>query len=210
MDSDDLCLSERLEKQYGFMEENADLGLIGGVYKLMGSNRYSFRETDYETIKLLLLQHCYLHHPTCMVRTSLVRKHDLYYDESYRYASDHDLQIRASSLFPISNINVPVLLYRKHERQISSNKQIDQSFFSDQIRLKYLSFFGIEPTEEEKIIHLAFVKSVLDDRVDEKMIDRWIIRLSDANQITRYYSQQKLQKCLQSLRYLYITKIKQT
>jgi glycosyltransferase involved in cell wall biosynthesis len=209
MDADDLCFPERLEKQYRFLEENCEVGLIGGAYKTEDNEQPDFRETDYEIIQLLLFQHCYLHHPTCMIRASQVKKHDLYYNELYRYASDHDWQVRASSLFPISNINTPVLLSRKHDKQISTSKQIEQSFFADQIRVKQLSFFGIEPTEIEKVLHLAFVKREIDDRVDEKMIDQWIQQLSEANRKIQYYSQLKLQNCLLALRYLYVHKMKE-
>ena len=125
MDADDVCLPERLEKQYIFMEENSDLGLIGGAYIIMNSNNFVFRESEYDIIKLMMLTFCYLHHPTCMVRSCLIEKYDLYYDESYTYASDYNWQVRASSLFTVSNINEPVLLYRRHFQQISSNKSVE-------------------------------------------------------------------------------------
>ena len=207
MDADDLCLPERLEKQYQFMEENKEVGMIGGVYRKMDNDQYDFRDTDYETIKLLLLKFCYLVHATCMVRTSLIVKYDLYYDESYRYASDHDWVVRASSLFPVSNINVPLLLIRRHAQQISTSKRREQSYFVDQIRVKQLSLFGIEPTETERALHLAFTKFfptvAINNCIDEKMIDQWVDRLSKANRKTRYFSQQKLQNWLQAHQYLY-------
>ena len=204
MGADDLSFPNRLETQYRFLEENTEFGLIGGAYNIMNSYRYNFRETDYELIKLLLLQHCYIVHGTCMIRTSLVRKHGLFYNEAYKYASDHDWLVRASSLFPVSNINVPLLSIRKHAQQISISKQHEQSFFGDQIRVSQLSFFGIEPVESEKILHLSFIKGLVDERMDENMIDQWIERLSAANRKIGYYSQQKLQNYLQAHRYLYI------
>jgi glycosyltransferase involved in cell wall biosynthesis len=204
MDADDLCFPDRLEKQYRFLEEDHQIGLIGGAYQLL-NNRLQFtgfRETDYETIKLTLLLHCYLHHPTCMIRTSLVRKHGLYYNESYRYASDHDWVVRASSLFPISNINDPVLFYRRHARQISSSNLHEQISFGDQIRINQLAFFGIDPTETEKTLHLAFIKSEANVHFDEKTMDKWIERLLVSNKRNQYYSQQKLQNFLHAHRYL--------
>ena len=207
-DADDLCLPDRLEKQFLFMEMNKEIGLIGGGYKTADSSRNVFRETDYEIIKIMLLRYCYLHHPTCMIRTKFVEKYNLYYNESYRYASDHDWEVRASSFFPISNINDPVLLYRKHARQISINKRNEQSIFADQIRLNQLSFFGIEPTKLEKELHLAFINGVPDSRINEKWIDQWINRLLETNRNTRCFSQQALRKFLQAHRYLSVNQIK--
>jgi glycosyltransferase involved in cell wall biosynthesis len=208
MDADDLCMPERLEKQYQFMEENAGIGLIGGAYKIWDSNQIVFRESDYETIKVLLLQHCYLHHPTCMIRALLVKKNDLYYNESYKFASDHDWQVRASSLFPVSNLNVPVLLYRKHDRQISATKQNTQFSFANQIRLSQLYFFGIEPTETEKALHLAFINGLANKSFGITMINRWVDKLLEANKITQYYSQNRLQNCLQAHQNDYIFRMR--
>ena len=209
MDADDLCEPDRLENQFLFMEENRELGLAGGAYRMLGNPRIRFRETDYETIKLMMLKYCYLLHASCIVRTSLVWKHDLYYDESYKYASDHEWEARASSLFPVTNLNVPVYLYRRHDRQISTDKRSEQFAFIEQIRVKQLSFFGIVPTETEKALHLAFLKCIFDPRFDEKMIDQWINRLLEANRITNYYCQTKLKDFLQAHRYQYTLQIKQ-
>ena len=209
MDADDLCLPDRLEKQYRFMEENAEFGLIGGAFKYFHNNRPVFRETDYETIQLLLLLYCYLHHPTCMIRSSYVRKYNLFYNESYTYSSDHDWEVRASSLFPIGNINEPLLFYRSHDKQISNRKKMEQLSFTDQIRVNQLSFFGIKPSEAEKTLHIALIKSVANAYINEKKIDRWINRLLESNHKTGYYSQQKLKDCMQMLKYLYINKIEQ-
>ena len=210
MDADDVCLPDRLENQYRFLEENPEFGLIGGAYYILNTGRISFRETDYETIKVHLLKYCYLHHPTCMIRSSLVRKHHLFYSESYKYSADFDWEVRASSLFPVSNINTPVLLYRVHARQVSSSKRREQFSFVHQIRVKQLSFFGIEPSELEKALHIAFIHETVDPRFDENAIDQWIVKLLEANRRTGYFSQQKLKSFLQAHQYRYTHLIRQT
>jgi hypothetical protein len=76
-----------------------------------------YRETDYEIIKLMSLKFCYIMHPTCMIRNSLVKKHNLFYDEHFRYASDYDWQVKAMNLFPVTNLNEILLYYRRHVEQ---------------------------------------------------------------------------------------------
>ncbi len=198
--ADDKNLPERLEKQYRFLEENMEFGVIGSAYQFLNDHLPAYRETDYETIKVLFLRSCYLCHATCMIRTPLIHRHDLYYNEAYTYASDFDWLARASSLFPVSNINEVLYQIRRHEHQISTSKRKEQFFFIEQIRVKQLSFFGIEPTEAEKVLHLSFLKGIIDDRFDEIVIDQWIDRLLEANRKTRYYSQQKLQNFMQAHR----------
>jgi len=201
MDADDVCLPERLEKQYQFMEENTEYGLIGGAYQIYNSYQPLFKETDFESIKLLLLSFCYLRHPTCMIRTSVFQKYNLYYNESYTYASDYDWQVRASSFFPITIINHPLLLHRTHDQQISTSKINAQGFFANQIRIHQLSFLGIAPTEIEKELHIRFIKRIDIDPFEERKIDQWIERLLEGNRRTRYYSQEKLYSFLQAYRY---------
>ena len=203
MDADDLILPDRLEKQYRFLEENKEFGMVYGLYQFSTSNRPVFKETDYEMIKILFLQHCYLCHATGMIRTALVEKYGLYYNETYTYASDYDWQVMALSLFPVAQVNELVYLYRIHAQQISTSKRREQDYFADQIRMNQLSFFGIEPSESEKKLHLNFIGGIIDDCFNEKKIDQWIDRLMEANRRTQYYYQRKLENFLQAHRYKY-------
>lgn len=196
--ADDINLSKRLEKQYRFLEENKEFGVIGSAYQILNNCLPAYRETDYETIKVLFLRTCYLCHGTCMIRTSLVQKYDLYYNETYTYASDYDWLARALSLFPGTNINEVLYQIRRHARQITTSKSREQFFFIEQIRVRQLSFFRIEPTDHEKALHLSFIRGVIDHRFDEETLNRWIDRLLEANLKMRYYSQPKLQNFLQA------------
>ncbi len=186
MDSDDVCKKHRLEVQYNFLENHPEVGLIGGAYQPMNVYYTIFREKDHETIKLMLMRFCYLRHPTCMARTSLIEKHNLYYDERYIYAADYDWQVKAASLFAVSNVNESVLLYRSHDQQITTSKSNEQAVFADRIRLHQLSFLGIEPTEDEQRLHLNFIKGRLWGSID--MTYQWMERLLEANRKYQYYN----------------------
>jgi glycosyltransferase involved in cell wall biosynthesis len=204
MDADDVCLPNRLEVQYKYLETNPKTGLIGTAYQAMNTNIKIFRESEYEKIKLMLLSYCYLLHPTCMIRSSLVKKYGLYYNESYTYASDYAWQVKASSLFSIGNINELLLLYRSHDQQISTSKRHQQLFFAHQIRLYQLSFLRITPTEREKAIHLALVQGIYNKNIDMKEVEKWICKLLNANKQHAYYKTQEFENFIQALRYKYI------
>jgi len=147
------------------------------------------------------LKQCYLCHAASMVRTAPVEKYNLYYNETYTYASDYEWQVRALSFFPVTVINEPVYLYRSHPEQISMQKKAEQDAFADQVRLHQLSFFEIRPTEAEKALHLSFLKGIYDKRFDANMIRQWTDRLIEANRCRRYFSQTKLQHFLQAAMY---------
>lgn len=207
--ADDINMPERLDVQSRFLEENREFGMVGSASRILNSSYPDYRETDYETIKVLFLRICYLCHGTTMIRTSLVKKHDLYYNEKYTYASDFDWLARALSLSPGTNTNEVLYEIRRHARQITTSKSKEQFFFIEQIRIKQLSFFGIDPTEDEKELHRSFIRGVIDHRFEKEMVDRWIDRLLEANQGRRYYSQQKLENFLLAHRYRCVFQTKQ-
>ena len=209
MYADDISMPDRLEKHYRFMEKNNEFGMVYGANKYFDSRRPFFKETDYEIIKILFLKQCYLCHATSMVRTALVEKYGLYYNETYTYASDYEWQVRALSCFPVFVINDLVYLYRSHSGQISALKRHEQDSFANQIRINQLTFFKIRPTETEKKLHLSFIQGDFDHCIDKKMIDDWIDRLLEANRRTQYYTQNKLKNFLDAHRYLYINRLKQ-
>lgn len=204
MDADDICQQQRLELQYHFLEQNPEIGMIGGAYQYVTGSDIAYRETEHEIIKLMLLHYCYLHHPTCMVRASLITKYCLCYNEKYVYASDYDWQVKASSLFSVGNINESILLHRRHDGQISLSKKDEQIAFADQIRIFQLSFLNIIPNEEEKMVHLSLIKDQFSESVSKEAIDRWVFKLLKANKMVKYYRHRSFQDFLGVYRHHYI------
>jgi glycosyltransferase involved in cell wall biosynthesis len=193
MDADDICLPERLASQCTFFEENTDIGLIGSAFRYMNEIRPVYRSINPEIIRLLLLRYCYLLHPTCMIRHTLVKRHDLYYDENFIFASDYAWQVKASSLFPVSNVNEVLLLYRRHEHQISNKESYKQGEFSNRIRKQQLISAGLNVEDEKydviiKFLTFGAIKKEGDDIIVKKFIEDFIA----INKMKRYYSQDRL------------------
>lgn len=192
MDADDISLPNRLERQCVYFKENSDIGLIGSAFRFMDDFHSIYKNTCPEIIKLLQLRYCYLLHPTCMIRNSLVKKYNLYYDESYIYASDYAWQVKASSLFPVSNINEVLLLYRQHENQISSKNAYQQGDFAHKVRFLQLISIGLKIESYGWNIILDFIfRSIIKEEnipIVLKFVDDFIV----ANRVKCYYSQEKL------------------
>lgn len=193
MDGDDICLPGRFETQYRFLEENPEYGMVGSAFKYINFDTSVYKEVDYDTIKLMLLQYCYLLHPTCMVRKSFVEKYNLYYEENFIFASDYAWQVKASSLFPVTNINKILLLYRTHEKQISKNKSSEQGRYANEIRIRQLNDFGITLIDIEKPVVLSFMTKRGSAKKEEShIIEKFMNDMIEINLISNYYYHERL------------------
>lgn len=123
MDADDICLPERLEKQYKFMEENSDVALSScrfmtvknGVYMSGGAGG----RCDNQALRALLLVRNPILHPGIIAKAEVMKK--LNYDTSLTCTEDLELWTRMS----LENQKMEILpeclmLYRLHDKQITS------------------------------------------------------------------------------------------
>ena len=197
MDADDISLPERLSVQFSFMENNPDIGLSGTAYSTMDHFKPIYKEPDYENIRIILLRHCHLHHPTWIIRHDYIKRYQLYYNESFKYAADYVLQTKAASLFPISICNEVLLYYRMHKSQISSANASEQGKLADINRIQQLSLLGIEPTTEEEKLHLNFIKGRIVTIAGPDKVSRWAEKLVKANHKMQYFNHSKFQDLVQ-------------
>jgi glycosyltransferase involved in cell wall biosynthesis len=200
MDADDISLPKRLELQCDFLEKNTEIGLIGSAFRYMNDVHPVYRNTHPENIRLLLLRYCYLLHPTCMIKHSLVKKYTLYYNEILTYASDYAWQVKASSHFPISNINDILLLYRQHEHQISTKKSNKQVEFANKTRIQQLTSIGLKiESKDQNIIIDYLIHNIIKKEEDYIFIKRIIAYFIEINKVKKYYDQERLDSLLNFL-----------
>nr|WP_232846304.1 glycosyltransferase [Amphritea pacifica] len=130
MDADDVSLSDRIEKQVNFLEQHSEYGLISAAYEtfeeqlLTGKKSLKKLPSDPDFIAARLLFQCVICCPAAMLRTDLIRRHGLYFDESLSVCEDWDLWYRVSQVSRVSNIEDVLLYYRKHSSN-SSRKRVE-------------------------------------------------------------------------------------
>jgi len=124
LDSDDLFLSHKLEKQVTFLEAHPDIGLVyGNGYYIDedGDQLYPFFQEDHvETSdpERVLLD-CYLPLPTnTLIRRSIYEEVGIF-DESLRSGQDHDMLLRVAEATKFAYIDDFIFCYRIHEDTIS-------------------------------------------------------------------------------------------
>lgn len=122
MDADDICLPDRLEKQYAFMEANPDIALSSCRFMtwkkgVIASGGCGGRN-DADSIKALLLVTNPILHPGIIAKAEVIKS--LGYDKTFTCTEDMELWTR----FILAGYKVEVqseylMIYRLHEKQIT-------------------------------------------------------------------------------------------
>ncbi|MCF6129916.1 glycosyltransferase [Flavobacterium sp. AS60] len=141
MDGDDICMLNRFERQFNFLESNPDVILCGTSIQLIGATvEHRQPPTHEEIIVKLCFETCFFH-PTIMgpKQTFVENK----YDSSFEPAEDYELWTRLASKGKLANISEILLEYRVHLNQISKTKSNIQSDNAFQCKLRMLSNLNV-------------------------------------------------------------------
>jgi glycosyltransferase involved in cell wall biosynthesis len=131
MDADDISLPDRLALQVDFLERHPSIAVLGtGFQKMDQTGKLTSGEIllpdNPRFIQWLLAFQNTLCHPTVMFRRSIFLKSGGY-DPAFMPAEDYDLWQRLSLEEMISNIQKSLLLYRKHDQNISKTQGLLQT-----------------------------------------------------------------------------------
>lgn len=130
MDSDDVTLPERFEKQVRFLDENKDYGVVGAWAKVIDDLGVEVDEFDWETddktIRKNLIKWNSMIHPLAMIRKDILEKVGMY-SENLRYAQDYDLWFRVAKVSKLANLPEFLLKYRISNKSITASKNKEQS-----------------------------------------------------------------------------------
>lgn len=122
MDADDVCLPNRLEKQYAFMEKHPGIALSSCRFMTIKNGVISSGgcggKCDFDSVKAMLLVTNPLLHPGIIARASAIK--DLGYDKNFTCTEDLELWTR----FVMAGHKIEILpeylmLYRLHDKQIT-------------------------------------------------------------------------------------------
>lgn len=123
MDADDICLPDRLEKQYAFMEENPDVDLSSCRFMTLKNGVFASGgcggKWDLDSVKALLLVTNPILHPGIIAKADVIRS--LGYDKTFTCTEDMELWTR----FIMTGHTVQILpeylmIYRLHDKQITA------------------------------------------------------------------------------------------
>lgn len=156
MDSDDISLPTRLEKQYKYLEAHKDCGVVGSHVEMFNGNNEivgtkKFQENDIDLRKRIFLYSPVVQ-PAAMVRKEVFDNIG-YYDPKYVNASDLDFWFRLGTKYKFSNIQEVLLRYRIHNGSITVNNLKRLEKVTLDIREKYSKGYGYSMSLFDKIIN---------------------------------------------------------
>lgn len=115
MDSDDVNLPTRLEKQVSILERNPELSIIGSQAYIIDGNGNLTGQTNLPTSSNAIWAYGFFQspfiHPSVMIRSSIFNEHKFSYDTSF-INQDFDLWSRLLPNFKGANVDQILLKYR--------------------------------------------------------------------------------------------------
>lgn len=139
MDSDDICLPFRFQKQVDFMEKNPEIGLSGAQLTIFGAfsgeMKYPLLHNE---IKLGLLVTSCFGNNVVIFRKSIFEKHKLYYPAGYLHAEDYKCWTKWVSFTKTENLDIPLVKYRSHANSVSVKNKITQRETRNRVRVEYV------------------------------------------------------------------------
>lgn len=160
MDADDICLPDRLQKQYDFMEKNPQVALSSCRFMTLKNGVISSGgcggRNDAESIKALLLVTNPILHPGIIAKTEVIR--ELGYDKNFTCTEDMELWTR----FVMAGHKVEIqpeylMMYRLHDKQITETTLEKQKREVVAIQKTYYPEVLAAMTEEQEAFYISSI-----------------------------------------------------
>jgi hypothetical protein len=164
MDADDWSFPYRFEKQINFLENNSEVGIVGGAIEVVNedlSNVLFIRkyfENDFHLKKYWFRQSPFAH-PCIMFRKEIVEDHT--YNKKLSPTEDYDYYFRVGKKAKFANLEDIIVKYRIYPTQSSSIKAKRQQLLTLYIRLKAFVEYGYIPNTFDVLFSLLQLGSII-------------------------------------------------
>lgn len=190
MDSDDIALPHRFERQLAWLKETgADIS--GSWVQRFGSSDQriiKLRQTN-DAIRMEMLFGSPFAQPTVIMRTTLVRqlRYDSAWEKNHAHshpAEDYDLWERAAEAgWKMTNVPEVLLKYRVHESQVSTASSMLQQQLAQQIRHRYWHYiFATMQLNQAWIEPVLKISEPSPDHIDMDSVDAALSELLQRSQ----------------------------
>ncbi len=150
MDSDDISLPERFEKQVAFLDNNPSISIVGSWIEIFPETKVWHTMPEPKLLDFVLGNQ--LAHPAVMWRKKDFEEKGLKYDKNLVCSQDYDLWSRVS-MAGLKSVNLQEILlkYRSHPNNISHTKRDKQAKIAADIKATLLEFLTCDHTMQEKL-----------------------------------------------------------
>lgn len=116
MDSDDISMPERFEKQVTFLDNNPQITVLGSWFETFPKKEVYKHPKNPKYLDFT--KFCCIAHPSVMLRRSVFEKFNLTYNPNYK-CEDYELWSRAVRILDFYNLQEVLLKYRVHSSNAS-------------------------------------------------------------------------------------------
>lgn len=164
MDADDWSYPDRIERQYLFMEKNADIGVSGGTIeicdeKLKIINKRGYPKSD-KQVREKIFRYSPFAHPSTIWRASLLKKVGGY-NENLPLSQDYELYFRIGKFSKFGNLSKTLLKLRTHSDSSSIVKGKFQEQYTIYSRIKAFLELGYNMTLFDKLYTFTQMMSMV-------------------------------------------------
>jgi len=190
MDQDDISLPERISRQVTFMDSHPAIGLMGSWFEDFSDTnegnviRYDCFDTE---IRIRHLHQTHISHPTAIIRTSVVRAHQLSFDPSFIHGEDYEFWVRMSGFCKLANYPECLVRKRDHVNNISNKYASDQQHSIRRVKLKQFDAMGISLSADQLKLYDRFADSEWNFSESEmEMLNELLPRITEANDSSNF------------------------
>ncbi len=144
MDADDISMPTRFEKQIRLLKKDQNIGIVGCHIKFIGRKKgYARLPVSNDDIKAYEYFSSPFDHPATMMRSNVLAKNGISYDESLRYAQDQKLWYEMSKVCDFANIPEVLFYHRYNNQQITILHNSEQLCTIKKVRTEMVHDFLI-------------------------------------------------------------------
>lgn len=201
-DCDDINFANRFKEQVDYLKNNSEYGVCG-TWQIYSKGKRTFvnrTKKQHELVKAILLFVPSIMNPTSMLRLSMLNANKLKYNNNLAIAEDHDLFLRCSMYFSLTNVQKVLVKYRASETSIIKkfeSKENESEKIHNEIYMQALRYLGIEPDKSELKLHSLCASENGFANFDEfKLCHNWLIKIKIVNNETKVYDHKMLNRVL--------------
>lgn len=203
MDSDDISLPERFEKQVTYLDAHPEIAVLATDVQTFGAkNFYSPTSKKNEELRVDLIFNCCLCHPTVMMRGSLVQQEQFFYDPAFNKMEDYELWVRISEQHQLACLDQILFKYRVHPQQVTQNSSTEISEQYRSLKLRILAPLGITDANNgfEAFNRYCFGNRALTALEKDQLAD-FLLEVLQANQKLHVYDENLLKQSIRNIIY---------
>lgn len=160
MDADDICRPNRFERQFAYLADHPDHGVVGSWSEDMGEHGEPvFRTgadhpiTHEDVLIAIAAGQQVICHPAAMYRRDVVLSVGGYH-AAFRHCEDFDLWLRLASITKLGNIPERLVRYRRYDGQVSARHATEQQFGTAVAQLAWEERQAGRPDPTATLTHL--------------------------------------------------------